>query len=1043
MSCHFAQLNVQAFQRAWTEVIQRHGILRTGFLWEGLEEPLQVVRRIVQQPWRELDACNLEQAEQEAKWQKFLSEDRQEGFDLKKAPLLRLTLMRTTETGYYFAWSTHHILLDAWCREILIKEVFTFYEAYQQGLAIELKQPPLYRDYIAWLQTQDEKATEAFWRKELKGITTRTRLVIERKSAQKDELQETVEVIFPAGKELAENLENLARKQQVTLNTIVQGAWGLLLSHYSGDRDVIFGMPVSGRSAAIPGIEEIAGPFINTLPVRVHVAWEETLGRYLQRLQIRQAEVRDFWHSSLLKVQGWSEIPPGTPLFENIVVFENYPADTALQQKVGAGMNISASTGFMSNHYPLTVTVIPRGELSFMATYERQSFEPGSVERMLGQLRTVLENMASAPEQKVREVSSLTQVEFHRAVTEWNQTQAAFSSKTVHELFEEQAAKTPQAVAVICQGVQLTYWELDRQANQLAHYLRNMGIGPEMRVGLCLERNHELVVALLGVLKSGAAYVPLDPAYPPERLEFTVQDAEIPVLLTSSTLRNALPTVWAQVLCLDGDWPDISNCPGDKPETFIDGNNLAYVIYTSGSTGKPKGVAVTHRGLANYLQWAIQAYGFQPDVVSPLHSSLSFDLTVTSIYPALLTGGCMMVLPQNTGVSDIAKHLGSENQCLLKLTPGHLQVLNGLLEKDGFSAANAKALVIGGEMLKYADLKFWQLAAPSTRLINEYGPTETVVGFWVYEVGRNEDVQGAVPIGRPITNMRMFVLDQMLRPVPVGVKGEIYIGGEGVARGYWRRPDLTAERFVPDPFSETGGERLYRAGDLARYRDDGNIEYLGRTDHQIKLRGFRIELGEIEAVLAGHQAIRQSAVIVREDDQDDQRLVAYVVLNEGSDTPTPDDVKEYLRTKLPEYMIPSSVIVLERLPLTANGKLDSKALPKPGAVVSAIEMAPFDDVAMQLETIWKEVLKVPSIGRRQTFFELGGHSLLAIRLIKRIQEQFGQELAISAVFEAATIEQMSNLLRGDYRAKGRSNLVPLHPHGSRRPLFFIHPSGGR
>ncbi|MGZ7056884.1 MAG: amino acid adenylation domain-containing protein, partial [Candidatus Angelobacter sp.] len=1012
LSCHFAQLNVQAFQRAWNEVIQRHGILRTGFIWEGLEEPLQVVRRTVEHPWHEIDARNLDQAQQEAKWQRYLIEDRQRGFDLQKAPLLRLTLMRTTENGYYFAWSTHHILLDAWCREILIKEVFTFYEAYQQGLAPQLKRPPIYRDYIAWLQKQDEKAIETFWRKELKGITTATRLGIERKGTQKDEGQETVEVILPAGKELTEKLESLARKHQFTLNTLVQGAWGLLLSHYSGDRDVIFGMPVSGRSAAIPGIEEIAGPFINTLPVRVHVAWEETLGRYLQRLQMRQAEVRDFEHSSLLKVQGWSEIPHGTPLFENIVVFENYPADTALQLKVGADMNISASTGFMSNHYPLTLTVIPRGELSFMATYERQSFEPGSIERILGQLRTVLENMASGLEQKLGDVSLSTQAELCRAVTEWNQTQAPSSSMTVHELFEEQAAKTPQAIAVTCQGVQLTYRELDQRANQLAHYLRNMGIGPEMRVGLCLERSHELVVALLGVLKSGAAYIPLDPSYPPERLAFMVQDAEIPVLLTSSKLRNALPTVWVQLLCIDADWPDISSFPGDKPEACADGDNLAYMIYTSGSTGQPKGVAVTHRGLANYLQWAIQAYDVQPDVVSPLHSSLSFDLTVTSIYPALLTGGHVEVMPQNAGVTEISGYLRSGRPCLLKLTPGHLQVLNDLLEKDTSAASNAKALVIGGETLKYADLKFWQLAAPDTRLINEYGPTETVVGCCVYEVERSENARGAVPIGRPITNMRMFVLDDMLQPAPVGVKGEIYIGGEGVARGYWRRPDLTAERFVPDPFSETGGGRLYRAGDLARYRDDGNIEYLGRTDHQIKLRGYRIELGEIESILAGHQAVRQSAVIVREDDQDDQRLVGYVVLHEGNEKPTPDELKDYLRTKLPEYMVPSSLILLEQLPLTANGKLDGKALPKPGVAVSVAEMAPYDDVAMQLEIIWQEVLKVSSVGRRQTFFELGGHSLLAIRLIKRIQEQFGQELPISAVFEAATIEQMSNLLRG-------------------------------
>ena len=1040
LSCQLASLDAPSFQRAWNEVIQRHSILRTGFLWDSLEEPVQVVHKAVTPPWQLLDARSMGAAEQESKWQAFLLEDRERGFNLQKAPLLRLTLMRTGENSYCFAWSSHHILLDAWCRETIIKEVFTLYEAYQQGNAVQLKRSPLYRDYIAWLQEQNEKAAEDFWRNELKGVTVATLLGIERKSESASERHETVEFTLAAAKELSDRLQELVRNHQITLNTFVQGAWGLLLSQYSGERDVVFGTPMSGRSAPIPGIEDIVGPFINTLPVRVHIEPEETIDQYLQRLQRQQASVRDFEHSSLMKVQTWSNIPHGKPLFENIVVFENYPADTALQQKVGGEMNITASAGFMSNHYSLTLTVVPGAQLTFMATYDRAAFEVGSIERLIDQLRAVLEDMSSHMQKKVAEVSMLTPAEWHRAVVEWNQTDATVSPAMFIDRFEEQVAKTPHAIAVSCQDAKLTYKDLSHRSNQVARFLQQRGIGADMRIGLCLERCPEMIVALLGILKSGAAYVPLDPAYPLERLEFMMQDAEMPLLLTSAPLRNILPTTWAQVVSMDEDWAEISSCSSGAIENCVCQENLAYLIYTSGSTGQPKGVAVTHGGLANYLQWAAESYGFDSGALSFLHSSLSFDLTVTSIYPSLITGGRIIVLPQSAGAGDIAKELNAANNSILKLTPGHLRLLNGLLDKSADAAIKARALVIGGEQLKHSDLTFWRSNAPETRLINEYGPTETVVGCCVHEVATTEESRGAVPIGKPIKNTKMYVLDEMLRPSPPGVKGEIYIGGKGVARGYWRRPDLTAERFVPDPFSKSGGERLYRAGDLARYRDDGTIEYMGRTDHQIKLRGYRIEAGEIESVLISHPAIKHAAVIVREDEPGDQRLVAYVVAEAGN-VPLAEDVKEHLRTRLPEYMVPSAIVTIEQIPLTVNGKLDISALPKPETLAVSITSST-DEVAMQLEVIWQEILKVSPIGYRQSFFELGGHSLLAIRLVKRIEEQFGRELPLAAVFEASTIEQMSELLRREYRPTQSSHLVPMQTQGSKRPIFFIHPGGG-
>jgi amino acid adenylation domain-containing protein/non-ribosomal peptide synthase protein (TIGR01720 family) len=1032
LSCHIAQLNVEAFQRAWNEVIQRHGILRTGFLWDSLEEPVQFVRRLVKQPWQEIDASDLAQAEQEMKWRQFLVEDRQRGFDLRQPPLLRLALMRTTENGYYFCWSSHHILLDGWCRETLIREVFTLYEAYQQGTTTQLKKAPPYRDYIAWLQKQDEKAAETFWRKELKGITTATRLGIERQSVPKDRWQETAEVTLPAGRELTEKLENLARKQQLTLNTLVQGAWGLLLSYYSGERDVIFGMPVSGRSAAIPGIEEIAGPFINTLPVLVHVAWEEMLDRYLQLLQKRQAEVRDFEHSSLLKVQGWSEIPHGTPLFENILVFENYPVDTALQEKMGVGMNISAYAGFMSNHYPLTLTVAPRGELSFMATYDGGLFEPGSVERMQFHLRTLLENMVSAPKQRLADISLLTEAERYQMLREWNQTDVEYPSFWVHELFAVQAAKTPQKVAVECGGKKETFAELNRRSNQLARFLKTLGVGPEVRVGICLERGVEMVVGLLGILKAGGAYVPLDPDYPQARLHFMITDAQVSVLLTQKKF-NDLWNGPAQKVCLEDKRAEIEAKSGTDLVVKLHPQNLAYVIYTSGSTGKPKGVGIVHQGVSVLMHWARDVFG--SDVLSGVFASTSicFDLSVFEIFLPLSWGGKVIVaknalqLPQFKEMDEIA---------LVNTVPS---AMLELVRMEGVPAS-VKIVNLAGEALHPSLVKKIYEIANVESVINLYGPSEDTTYSTYVKIDRNAN--GGVTIGRPIAKTQAYVLDTEMRAVPVGVKGELWLGGEGLARGYLGRPELTADRFLPNPFSRREGERLYGTGDQVRWTLEGNLEFLGRIDHQIKLRGYRIELGEIEAALQSHDQIRQAVVLAREDAAGSKRLVAYLVGHSETRSPNSADLRKYLGKRLPDYMVPSAFVFLNEIPLTSNGKVDRKALLESEEVGAQIDFSPSDEVELELATIWESLLNVSHVGRRQTFFELGGHSLLAIRLIKRIQEKFGRELPLSAVFEAATIEQMSGLLRGDDRPRYRSNLVPIQSQGSNRPLFFVHPGGG-
>ena len=1009
-------VNVEAFKRAWIRVVERHAVFRTFFIWEDVSKPVQVVEKEVTLPIEILDWRELSEEEQQQQLAGYLQNDREQGFELARAPLMRVALMRLGDDRYKLVWSYHHLLLDGWCLSVVLRDVLMFYAAFSERRDLQLEPGPTYRDYIAWLQRQDLSEAERFWRRTLEGFKTPTPFGVDHVSAsvavEERDYESQVAVV---SRSATTALQQLARTHKLTMNTVVQGAWALLLSCYSRQKDVVFGTTVSGRPADLPGVESIVGLFINTLPVRVRITRDEPLLSWLQELQRQQVEARQYEYSPLLEVQRWSDVPRGQSLFESTITFENYPFSGSTQKPADGshsrqpqGLGIGNLLSLDRPHYPLSITVVPGAELVVKIIYDRRRFDDVTITRMLEHFTKLLERLAAKPQVSVGDLSIVSSSELAQQVFEWNQTASEVRGKSVVELFEEQVGRTPVQVAVICGNERITYTELNERAEELAEELRRKGVGPEIVVGLLLERSVELVVSLLGVLKAGGAYLPLDPAYPRERLRFMIEDAEPKVIVTQRNYASALPEP-TEVLVVD---EAVSRKDAGFVSSFapspIHGSSLAYVIYTSGSTGQPKGTLITHNGLLNYLNWAMQTYPLAEGTGTPLHSSMSFDLTVTSIYPALLTGRYVEIIPEAEGVLGLSTALTRQpDYSLVKLTPAHVQLLTTQLAEQE-TGKLTRALVIGGENLLAETVKWWREHAPQTRLFNEYGPTETVVGCCVYEVQEETAGSGSIPIGKPIANTRLYILDEAAHVVPLGVPGELYIGGAGVGRGYLHRPDLTAERFVPDAYSGEAGMRLYRTGDLARYRAGGVIEYLGRIDEQVKVRGYRVELGEIEAVLNAHEKVNEAVVVAREENGE-KRLVAYVTGE--ADTA---ELRRNLQERLPEYMIPSTWVALDQLPLARNGKVDRKALPAPDGhrpELASTYIPPRSATERAIAEVWQEVLGIESVGVDDNFFDLGGHSLDAVRAHTKLRAKFGDGLSLVQLFQFPTISSLAGLIR--------------------------------
>ncbi|RKH02615.1 amino acid adenylation domain-containing protein, partial [Corallococcus sp. CA047B] len=1025
-----SRLDVPAFHAAWQALIARHPVLRTSFHREGLEEPLQVVHPDAALPWRELDWRGLSAEDQEAHLQAFLAEDRAQGFDLSHPPLMRFAVMRLDGDVHRVVWSFHHLLLDGWSLGLLLEELFA-------PTARTVRPAPPYRDYIAWLGRQDLTLAETHWRADLAGFSAPTPLPGERRSAPRDAVPAKVERTWVMPAALTARFQDFARRHQLTPNTVVQAAWALLLGRYSGEADVVFGTTVAGRPTDLPGAEAMVGLFINTLPVRVALPPEARVVPWLQGLQARQADLRQHEHSPLVRIQGWSELPRGVPLFNSLLVFENW-LDSAVRERT-SGLDLRDIRGLERTTYPLNINILPGEELTLRLSHDAGRFDGAILERVLAQWQQVLTAFASQPEARLADISLLTDAERHQLLSGWNDTRRAVSSAAfAHERFEARAARTPEAVAVTSGDARWTFAQLDVRANQLAHHLRARGVGPDVWVGLFLERSVDLVVAVLGILKAGGAYVPLDPEYPQERLAFMLADSRVPLLVTRDALADVLPATGALLVCLDSDARVLAKESPEAPARTVSGGNLAYVLYTSGSTGRPKGVMVEHQGLTNYLDWCATAYPVTEGAGAPVHSPLAFDLTVTSLLLPLTVGQPITLIPQGDGVEGLQAALRSgADFSLVKLTPTHLSLLaQGLAEHE--AAGGTRAFVIGGEALSYETLALWRRHAPGTRLLNEYGPTETVVGCCVHEVGAEDPTTGAVPIGRPIANVELHVLDAAGRLVPPGIPGELFIAGLPLARGYLERPDLTAERFVPHPFSAEPGARMYRTGDVVRRRLDGVLEFLGRADAQVKLRGFRIEPGEIEAVLTSHPAVREAVVLLREDTPGDARLAAYVTGDAARLESSA--LRAFLEAKLPAHMIPAAFVRLESLPLTSNGKVDRKALPEPvGTRPSGIEAAPPATPTEELLAgIWAQVLRVEQVARGDDFFELGGHSLIATQVVSRVQEAFGVDLALGELFEATTLSALATRIDAAIQAGRHLHLPPLvaAPRTGELPLSF-------
>ncbi|WP_164021375.1 non-ribosomal peptide synthetase [Pyxidicoccus trucidator] len=1027
------ELDTGAFTQAWRQVVSRYTILRTAFLWEGLDRPLQAVVRELEPPITVEDRRDVPPSEQEAWLNAFFAEDRRRGVALARAPLHRLAVLRMGERSWRVVLSFSHILLDGWSIPLVLRELLTRFEALRRGLPPPRMDTRPYRDFIAWLGRRDLGATRDFWRKSLEGFTEPTPL--EPGGSELDAGLAGVrgELRLGLGAEKTAVLQSFARQQGVTPGTLVQAAWALLLGRYSGRDDVLFGVTVSGRPSDLPGVEEMVGMFINAIPARVRLPPRQSVGAWLKTLQGWLMEARQHEHAPLVEVRRWSDIPPGPPLFESLVVFENYPVDTALTTD-SKELVVRDARSLEADHHPLTLTAMPGRELLLQLAYDTTRFGAAAIQRMMAHLHTLLMGLAEGAARPLAELPMLAPEERRQLLEDFRGPREAYPRElSLHALIEAQVARTPDAEALRFEGETLTYAQLDARANQLAWHLRSLGVGPESLVGVCLERSLEMVVALLGVLKSGAAYVPMDPAYPRERLAWMLEDTAAPVLLTSQRLVPVLPPHSARVVCLDSQWPDVALHPASRPAPLAGPEALAYVIFTSGSTGRPKGAMNAHAGVVNRLLWMQQEYGLTAADTVLQKTPFSFDVSVWEFFWPLMTGA-RLVLARPGGHQDpayLVRLMADERVTTTHFVPS---MLRAFVEEPGLEGLTAlRHVVCSGEALP-ADLvrRAYARLPTSTAVHNLYGPTEAAVDVTYWPCPR-EDSGREVPIGRPVANTRIHVLDAHGQPTPVGVPGELFIGGVQVGRGYWSRPSLTAERFIPDAFSEVPGARLYRTGDKARWRADGTLEYLGRVDTQVKLRGFRIELGEVESALRAHPDVADSVVVVREDGPSGARLVAYLVPTPSATLDT-QSLRASLAQRLPEYMVPSAFVLLPALPLSPSGKVDRKALPAPESPTVGY-VGPRTPMEELLARVFAQVLGVERVSVTESFFELGGHSLLATQVASRVRAAAGVDLPLRELFDSPTAAGLAARVEALSRSsQGTALAPPLRPAPRTGPL---------
>ncbi|MBW4573676.1 MAG: amino acid adenylation domain-containing protein [Aphanothece sp. CMT-3BRIN-NPC111] len=1036
------ELDVTALEQAVQNIINRHETLRTTF--HSINgKPVQVIQEPPKFQLPLIDLSLLPLCRQSEEVQRQLQLEAQLPFNLASDLMLLMTLFRLSEREHVLLFVMHHIVGDGWSLGIFSRELSQLYAAFLRGASSPLLALPIqFVDFAIWqrqlLQREALQPQLSYWKQQLSGSLPVLNIPTDR---PRPPIQTHRGAQYPLilSQPLTIKLKQLSQQSATTLFMTLLAAFKVLLYRYTNQEDIIIGSPIAGRNQ--PEVEGLIGFFINNLVLRTNLSgnpsFTELLGR-VRQTALDAYSHQDVPYAKLVEEIGLARDLSQSPLFQVMFGFQNTP--NAVLELPGLALSgyphgVTKSELLLSSYklafddsqakFDLSVLLKEEdGMVEGTIEYNTDLFEQNTIARLVGHFQTLVEGIVTDPDQPISNLPWLTPVE-QKLLVEWNQTQTEyFQHKCIHQLFEEQVERTPDAVAVIFENQQLTYQQLNKKANQLAHYLHNLGIKPEALVGIYVERSLEMVVGLLGILKAGGAYVPLDPAYPKERLQFMLSDTQIKILVTQERFLNQIPEPSINLVCLDTDQAIIAQFSEQNLATKVMAENLAYVMYTSGSTGTSKGVSVVHRGVVRLVKNTNYARLSAAEVFLQL-APISFDASTWEIWGCLLNGAKLVVMPPSQpSLAELGAAIKQYQVTTLWLTAGlfHLMVDERLEDLKPL-----RQLLAGGDVLSVAHVQKFRQNLPGCQLINGYGPTENTTFTCCYLINADSQLKNSVSIGRPISNSEVYILDCHLQPVAIGIPGELYIGGSGLARGYFNRPDLTKEKFIPNPFSDEPNSRLYKSGDLVRYLPDGNIEFLGRLNNQVKIRGFRIELGEIEATLRQHPDVREAVVVAREDIPGDKRLVAYIVLISPSIlvdhyAKLPSELRGLLQTKLPVYMMPSNFVLLDVLPLTPNGKVNLRALPAPEVNSQVQEnklVAPRNDLKVKLTIIWENILGIKPIGVRDNFFELGGHSLLTIRMVAEIEKAFGRKIPITALFQLTTIEEITLAFQEEPKYRGK------------------------
>jgi amino acid adenylation domain-containing protein/non-ribosomal peptide synthase protein (TIGR01720 family) len=1009
------KLEAAAFEEAWRAIVRRHSIFRTSFVWQEISEPLQIVHTDAELSIKRLDWTGVPQDSVGERLDRLTAEERSRGFELSAAPLMRIWLIRVSDERHLLVVCLHHLIIDGWSLPLLLEEALEACAKIAAG-----GEPPAaerassFGSYIAWLRRQDREAAENFWREELNGVTGAPELAISRPrvGGTCDESTSRRRVRLSAS--LTARLAFFARKNGLTLSTTVQGAWAVLLARYSGQADVTFGTVTAGRPESLSESNKIIGPFSATLPARARMSGEEPLREWLAEFQERQAEARRYEYSSLIDIQGWSTVPRARPLFNSVIAFENYPLDEKLLAG-SSGLKVELIESAESTNYPLTVIVVPGDHLSIEIVYRARLFDDSAIERMLTHFETLLSGFEMGGIHPISAIPMLAPAERDEILCRWSGHATEYErEKPIAALLREQVELCPDSVAIVCNDQQVSYAELYRRAGAAAARLTAIGLCPEKIAGITTERSIETIIGIVAIVLSGAAYLPIDSSNPKDRVKSIVSSAGARLILTSFASDNAFQESSARSLPLSEiSGPAAASCEAGhhqpREQDLPGAENLAYVMYTSGSTGVPKGIAITNRGVVRLVR-NTSYLDFSADDIFLQSSTLAFDASTFEIWGALLNGARLVIMPGATpSPAEIGAILKNHQVTTAWFTAGlfHLMVQDRIED-----LSRVKRILAGGDVVSVEDAQALSIHAPGCTLINGYGPTESTTFTTTYECRDRARGRAVLPIGRPISNTFVYILSDDMNAAPTAIAGEIYIGGDGLARCYVGAADLTAEKFVPSPFGGQGGQRLYRSGDLAKFEPDGNIEFMGRRDRQIKLRGFRIEPLEVEAKLAAHSGIKQCAVVAFGDAPADKSLVAYLAAAGGKEIEA-DELRDFLRASLPDYMVPAQFLFMDSLPLTPNGKIDRRNLPAPDRASRPSSngyVAPGSAVEKVLAGVWEATLGRERVGIRDDFFALGGHSLSAMRVISSIRYIFKIDLPVSKIFERPTIEGVARAL---------------------------------